>query len=187
MYAHLIRISRIVHQAVGICRQGQYGPFTVEGIDAHEVRGIHPRGDFGIVIGCDQELLSAVPVQVPPAVQDAYGIAFQVGIYRFLVQDAVFLLFSVPLPFIEGGDLLIGGQDLKYTKQSKLVSESIEYSGEKVDTITVFTDVEFPVSYKNLNNTYPVLHLKSNVKTADVKNGYSRAFNIDRIILKSKD
>lgn len=81
---------------------------------------------------------------------------------------------------------LIGGKDLKYTKQSKLVSESIEYSGEKVDTITVFTDVEFPVSYKNLNNTYPVLHLKSDLKTADVSNGYSRAFNIDRIILKSK-
>jgi hypothetical protein len=81
---------------------------------------------------------------------------------------------------------LIGGNDLKYTKQSKLVSESIEYSGEKVDTITVFTDVEFPVSYKNLNNTYPVLHLKSDLKTADVRNGYSRAFNIDRIILKSK-
>ena len=82
---------------------------------------------------------------------------------------------------------LIGGTDLKYTKQIKKVSESIEYSGEKVDTITIMTNVEFPVSYKNLNNTYPVLHIKSDLKTADTKNGYSRAFNIDRIILKSKD
>ena len=55
-----------------------------------------------------------------------------------------------------------------------------------MDTITVMTDVEFPVSYKNLNNTYPVLHIKSDLKSSDVRNGYSRAFNIDRIILKSK-
>ena len=82
---------------------------------------------------------------------------------------------------------LIGNTDLKYTKHIKLTSASVGYSGEKVDTITVFTDVEFPVSYKNLNNTYPVLHLKSNVTTEGVKNGYSRPFNIDRIILKSKD
>ena len=81
---------------------------------------------------------------------------------------------------------MIGQKDLKYTKQIKKVSESIEYSGEKVDTITIMTDVEFPVSYKNLNNTYPVLHIKSDLKTADISKGYSRAFNIDRIILKSK-
>ena len=81
---------------------------------------------------------------------------------------------------------MIGKNDLKYTKQIKKVSSSIEYSGEKVDTITVMTDVEFPVSYKNLNNTYPVLHIKSDLKSSDVKKGYSRAFNIDRIILKSK-
>lgn len=82
---------------------------------------------------------------------------------------------------------LIGGNDLKYNKQKNLVSTDIEYSGEKVDTITVMTDVEFPVSYKNILEAYPVLHIKSNVKTADVKKGYSRTFNIDRIILKSKE
>lgn len=82
---------------------------------------------------------------------------------------------------------LIGKSDLKYTKQIKLTSAPVEYSGEKVDTLTVFTDVEFPVSYKNLSKAYPVLHIKSDLKSADVnKNGYSRAFNIDRIILKSK-
>ena len=78
--------------------------------------------------------------------------------------------------------------DLKYTKQIKLESDKIEYSGEKVDTITVLTDVEFPVSYKNLIETYPVLNIKCDkLSNDDVKNGYSRAFNIDRIILKSKE
>ena len=83
---------------------------------------------------------------------------------------------------------LIGGSDLNYHKQNKIVSDKIEYSGEKVDTITIMTDVEFPVSYKNLNNVYPVLHIKSDLTNADIRRGYySRAFNIDRIILKSKD
>lgn len=83
---------------------------------------------------------------------------------------------------------LIGGKNLKYDKQIELESDKIEYSGEKVDTITVFTDVEFPVSYKNLLQTYPVLHIKCDrLSSADTRNGYSRAFNIDRIILKSKE
>ena len=83
---------------------------------------------------------------------------------------------------------LISSTDFKYTKQMKLVSDKIEYSGEKVDTITVWTDVEFPVSYKNLIETYPVLHIKSDrLSNAEIREGYSRAFNIDRIILKSKD
>ena len=83
---------------------------------------------------------------------------------------------------------LISSRDFKYTKQMKLVSDKIEYSGEKVDTITVLTDVEFPVSYKNLIETYPVLHIKSDkLSSTEIQEGYSRAFNIDRIILKSKD
>jgi hypothetical protein len=82
---------------------------------------------------------------------------------------------------------LIGGSDLKYTKQNKIVSDKIEYSGEKVDTITVLTDVEFPVSYKNLLQAHPVLHIASYINRGDEKANYSRTFNIDRIILKSKD
>ena len=82
---------------------------------------------------------------------------------------------------------LIGGNNLKYDKQNKIVSDKIEYSGEKVDTITVLRDVEFPVSYQNLLNTYPVLHVKCDkLEDKDIKDNYSRIFNIDRIILKSK-
>ncbi len=83
---------------------------------------------------------------------------------------------------------LIGGKDLKYTKQKKIESKPIEYSGEKVDTITVLEDVVFPVAYKNLYYAYPVLQVKCDkLSSADTKNKYSRQFNIDRIILKSKE
>lgn len=82
---------------------------------------------------------------------------------------------------------LIGGNNLKYDKHNKIVSDKIEYSGEKVDTITVLRDVEFPVSYQNLLQTYPVLHVKCDkLEDKDIKDNYSRIFNIDRIILKSK-
>ena len=81
---------------------------------------------------------------------------------------------------------LIDGKNYQYKEQKKL-STKIDYNGEKVDTITIMSDVEFPVSYKNLNNTYPVLAIKSIAEKKDVdQNGYSRYFNIDRIILKSK-
>lgn len=84
-------------------------------------------------------------------------------------------------------ETLIGNRDLKYDKQIELESEKIEYSGEKVDTITVFSDVEFPVSYQHLGLSYPVLQIRSDrLSTSDTKNNYSRAFNVDRIILKSK-
>lgn len=82
----------------------------------------------------------------------------------------------------------IGGNDLSYKKQTNLGSATIEYSGEKVDTITVLENVEFPLSYKNLNDAFPVLNITSaKLTTAELREGYSRSFNIDRIILKCKE
>lgn len=82
----------------------------------------------------------------------------------------------------------IGGNDLSYKRQKNLGQATIEYSGEKVDTITILEDVEFPLSYKNLNDAYPVLNITSaRLTTAELREGYSRSFNIDRIILKCKE
>ena len=82
---------------------------------------------------------------------------------------------------------MLSKSDYSYSKQ-KSKNVSFEFSGEKVDTITIFEDFEFPVSYKNLINTYPVIKIESTVKSAsDVNKGYARDFNIDRIILKNKD
>ncbi len=82
----------------------------------------------------------------------------------------------------------IGGKDLSYKKQEKIDSKTIEYRSEKVDTITIMENVEFPLSYKNLADAYPVLHITSDrLDPAELKEGYNRAFNIDRIILKCKE
>lgn len=78
----------------------------------------------------------------------------------------------------------------QYTKQVSLASDNFVYDGERVETITVFEDVKFPVSYKNMKNAYPVLKIEG-VKWAKAA-GYDQSlhsymFNIDRIYLKSKE
>ena len=67
-------------------------------------------------------------------------------------------------------------------------TETIEYLGEKVDTILLFKDFEFPYSYKNMIHCYPTLMISTKkVSTLELVGGYTHSINIDRIILKSKD
>lgn len=83
---------------------------------------------------------------------------------------------------------IVDKSDLSYKRQTKLAQNTITYRSEKVDTITVMEDVEIPLSYKNLDDAYPVLHITSDRLTKpEEKEGYTRFFNIDRIILKCKE
>ncbi len=67
-------------------------------------------------------------------------------------------------------------------------SENIIYTGEKVDTLLLFEDFEFPYSYKNLRQCYPTLTVTvQRTTSSERREGYSNTINIDRIILKSKD
>lgn len=77
--------------------------------------------------------------------------------------------------------------DNKGSKDATATSEFFEYSGEKVDTLWLFTDFQFPYTYKNLRKTYPSIQLTSKTTSAERKNGYSNDFCIDRIILRSKE
>ena len=77
----------------------------------------------------------------------------------------------------------IKNKDYRYVQQKKKQSQTFTYNGTKVDTITVLTDFEFPVSYQNIYDSYPVLHIKSTNNSGK----FSKSFCIDRIILKSKE
>ncbi len=78
--------------------------------------------------------------------------------------------------------------DMSYKKQKVLGTYSVDYNGEKVDTFTIMTDVEFPLSYKNLDDAYPTLHIATpRLSLSEQKAGYTNSFNIDRIILKCKE
>ncbi|MBO7348148.1 MAG: hypothetical protein J6U46_06850 [Bacteroidaceae bacterium] len=88
-------------------------------------------------------------------------------------------------------EAMIAKNDYRYTAQQKLEQKDVYWNGEKVDTITVFENVEFPVTYKNLRNTYPILRMQSQGYTRGKcpceKNNdphHSTYFNIDRIILE---
>ena len=66
---------------------------------------------------------------------------------------------------------------------------SPEYNFEKVDTITVVENFEFPYSYKNMldHRSYPTLVFEGLTGKNDAKEGYVYDIIIDKIILKRKD
>lgn len=88
------------------------------------------------------------------------------------------------------------GNDGKGTTK-KLVSDvnwDCKTPINKVDTITIMSNVTFPCTYKNIQNnstkqikTYPRLHIVNAAKSTDVKNGYNYDYCIDQIILRSKE
>ena len=83
------------------------------------------------------------------------------------------------------GEHKAGKSDDAETKRTDMV---VEYDGTKVDTITVNAEpFIFPYSYKNLDDSYPLLHITSAATNSEVKKGYQHPFAIDRIILKARD
>ena len=80
----------------------------------------------------------------------------------------------------------------EYKNQSSISKKNVIYTGEKVEPVLIFEDVEFPYSYMNLYNTYPVLkiaslaHSNTNCQNND-KSTHSLGFNIDRILLVPKE
>ena len=64
----------------------------------------------------------------------------------------------------------------------------IDYSAQRVDTIRVVEDFEFPYSYGNVTNSYPTLIIQGSATSADMRTrGYIRNLCIDKIILRSKE
>lgn len=72
-------------------------------------------------------------------------------------------------------------------RETTAQSDLIDYSGEKVDTVLLFKDFEFPYSYKNLRHSYPTIQITTDHKSADLRNGYTNYICIDRFILRSKE
>lgn len=153
--------------------------------DAYAMSGKY---DVQIVLVPDWYKLSneTYPETMYPKVEDPEDPGYENN-YKVLPENIKKNKLSCTLYFWD--ESLMGNNNFKYDQQMKVVSEQpIEFSGEKMDTITVFTDVEFPCSYKNLLRTYPVLKIESIPEREEVSTGgYTREFSIDRIILKSKE
>ena len=72
--------------------------------------------------------------------------------------------------------------------KAQVLTSKSTYTGLKVDTMTIYEDFEFPVSYKNMRYSYPTLTLEW-VKPSKAPAGEAFVFDliIDKIILKRKD
>ena len=72
---------------------------------------------------------------------------------------------------------------------------TFEYNGERVDTIWIKKEdgsnytFRFPISYKNIDDSYPTMNITSAAKRSEVGAGkeYQHTFSIDRIILRAKE
>ena len=118
------------------------------------------------------------------------------------VMSGKYDIYAVMVPnfYLTSGDTIVG-DTLKHKiratisynngaangKEATLQSDVVEYNGEKVDTLLLFENFEFPVSYKNLRHSYPTLQLTTSTTAADRRNGYSNDFCIDGFILRSKE
>ncbi|MCR4921718.1 MAG: hypothetical protein K5945_08455 [Bacteroidaceae bacterium] len=81
---------------------------------------------------------------------------------------------------------------LRYNKGAAVDATSsavqIDYDAQKVDTIKVIEDFEFPYSYKDLPVSYPTMIIQGNASSSDLRSrGYIRELCIDKVILRSKE
>lgn len=76
----------------------------------------------------------------------------------------------------------------KADKTTSLTSKAVTFNSAKVDTVTIFEDYEFPVSYKNMLYSYPTLTLEW-AKPGKAPEGEAYVYDliIDKVILKRKD
>lgn len=118
------------------------------------------------------------------------------------VMSGKYDIYVVMVPdfYITSSDTIIGDTvkhkivaTLNYTNgnpngnDASLSTDVIEYLGEKVDTILLFENFEFPYSYKNMRQCYPTLSLTTKTTSKERREGYSNSFCIDRFILRSKE
>ncbi len=81
---------------------------------------------------------------------------------------------------------------LRYNKgaasDATTTAVEIDYKAQKVDTIKVIEDFEFPYSYGNVTNSYPTLIIQGSATSSDMRSrGYIRELCIDKVILRSKE
>ena len=118
------------------------------------------------------------------------------------VMSGKYDIYVVMVPdfYITSSDTIVGDTvkhkivaTLNYTNgnpngnDASLSTDVIEYLGEKVDTILLFENFEFPYSYKNMRQCYPTLSLTTKTTSKERREGYSNSFCIDRFILRSKE
>ena len=72
--------------------------------------------------------------------------------------------------------------------KNEVLTSGIEYDGLRVDTLTLKSDFEFPVSYKNMRFSYPTIYIEGVTSKTEANNkGFVFDLVVDKFILKRKD
>lgn len=91
--------------------------------------------------------------------------------------------FRATITYSDGSVHPTTGKVVEKTKQTS----TMEYDGQKVDTLLLFEDFQFPVSYKNLRDCYPTIMLKDAATASNLRNGYTHTLAVDRFLFVSKE
>lgn len=151
----------------------------------------NPRFDF-ILRGTDGENYES---EVMSGKYDIYAV--MVPDFYLISSDSIVHTIGATAYVTDEGDTIPMRHKIRATisynngaangREATQQSAVVEYTGEKVDTLLLFEDFEFPVSYKNLRHSYPTLQLTTSTSAQERRKGYSNAFCIDGFILRSKE
>lgn len=89
----------------------------------------------------------------------------------------------LPLKFNATLNYYNGTSELEESKETEDLFSNVE----KVDTIPLFTDFQFPVAYKGISGAYPTLKLMVTANSRDLNKKYTNRICVDKIILKAKE
>lgn len=74
------------------------------------------------------------------------------------------------------------------TSETSKTTQTLQNDINKVDTILLWEDFEFPIAYKGVTNAYPTITLVTNPSRSEILNKrFSNAMYLDKIILKTKE
>lgn len=74
------------------------------------------------------------------------------------------------------------------TTEKKANTGTLQNDINRVDTILLYEDFEFPIAYKGVKNAYPTITLTTAASRPEILNGkFSNVMYLDKIILKTKE
>lgn len=138
--------------------------------------------------------------QVMSGVEYEIGVVLVPDFYRWS-PDSIMASTSTEIPVKKNKlQIRITYNDGTLTSKGKVSEKqtekfAFEYEGQRVDTVWLkksneeLITVTFPVSYKNITDSYPTMSLTSTANRNETAAGkeYQHAFSLDRIILRAKE
>lgn len=107
-------------------------------------------------------------------------------IYAVMVPSHITSTDTVSLPYKFNAKIEYYDSPTKTTLASKTV-RNLKSDPTKVDSVLLWEDFEFPISYAGVDDQFPIITLTDVVNSSENEKTHSRNMCIDRIILISKE